>query len=85
MPTEIYDYMAFEPEKVTSYELGWKGIDVRQPRLAALALFHADYKDMQIPGSVGLPRQRHRQLLRSHQQRRQGAHPGRRIRRQRAA
>ena len=22
---DIYDYMAFEPEKVTSYELGWKG------------------------------------------------------------
>ena len=25
MPTTIFDFMAFDPEKVTSYELGWKG------------------------------------------------------------
>jgi iron complex outermembrane receptor protein len=49
---EIYDYMAFEPEKVTSYELGWKGKMFDNRVYAALALFHANYKDMQIPASV---------------------------------
>ena len=49
---EIYDYMAFEPETVTSYELGWKGSFFDHRIYAGLALFHADYKDMQIPASV---------------------------------
>ena len=49
---EIYDYMAFEPEKVTSYELGWKGSFFDHRIYAGLAVFHADYKDMQIPASV---------------------------------
>ena len=52
-PEEIYDYMAFDPEKVTSYELGWKGSFLDKRIFASLALFHADYKDMQIPGSIG--------------------------------
>ncbi|MGI8931106.1 MAG: TonB-dependent receptor, partial [Sphingomicrobium sp.] len=52
-PEEIYDYMAFDPEKVTSYELGWKGSFLDKRVFASLALFHADYKDMQIPGSIG--------------------------------
>jgi iron complex outermembrane receptor protein len=49
---EIFDYMTFEPEKVTSYELGWKGNLFDNRVFAALALFHAKYKDMQIPASV---------------------------------
>jgi len=49
---EIYDYMAFEPEKVTSYELGWKGNMFDNRVFAAVAVFHANYKDMQIPASV---------------------------------
>ncbi len=49
---EIYDYMAFEPEKVTSYELGWKGSFFDHRIYAGLAVFHADYNDMQIPASV---------------------------------
>ncbi|WP_409049775.1 TonB-dependent receptor [Sphingomonas sp.] len=48
---EIYDYMTFEPEKVTSYELGWKGSFLDKRVSAGLALFHADYQDMQIPAS----------------------------------
>ena len=52
-PEEIYDYMAFDPEKVDSYEAGWKA-SVFQRRLQfALAVFQANYKDVQIPGSVG--------------------------------
>ena len=49
---EIFDYMTFEPEKVTSYELGWKGNLFDNRVFAGLALFHANYKDMQIPASV---------------------------------
>ena len=52
-PGEIYDYMAFDPEKVTSYELGWKGSFLDKRVFASLAIFHADYQDMQIPGSIG--------------------------------
>jgi len=50
---DIYEYMTFEPEQVTSYELGWKGSFFDNRIYAALALFHANYKDMQIPASVG--------------------------------
>ena len=49
---EIYDYMTFLPEEVTSYELGWKGSFFDKRVFAGLALFHAKYKDMQIPASV---------------------------------
>ena len=38
---EIYDFMAFEPETVTSYELGWKGSLLDNRIFAGLALFHA--------------------------------------------
>ena len=45
--------MAFDPEKVTSYELGWKGSFLDKRVFASVALFNANYKDMQIPASVG--------------------------------
>lgn len=50
---DVYDYAAFEPEKVTSYELGWKASMLNKRLSTAVALFHADYRDMQIPASVG--------------------------------
>ncbi len=50
---EIYEYMAFDPEKVTNYELGWKGSLFDKRVFAGLALFHANYTDMQIPVSIG--------------------------------
>ena len=49
---DIYEYMTFEPEKVTSYELGWKGSVLDGRVFGGIAVFHADYKDMQIPASV---------------------------------
>lgn len=50
---EIFDYMMFDPEKVTSYELGYKA-DLFDRRLRfALSGFYADYKDVQVPGSAG--------------------------------
>ncbi|RZV49494.1 MAG: TonB-dependent receptor, partial [Sphingomonadaceae bacterium] len=52
---EVYDFFAFEPETVKSYELGWKGNLADDRIYAALAVFQADYEDVQIPGSVGVP------------------------------
>ena len=52
-PDEIYEFMAFDPETVDSYELGWKGSVLNRRLNFALAVFQADYKDVQVPGSVG--------------------------------
>ena len=52
-PDEVYEFMDFDPEKVTSYELGWKASLLDKRVFTSLALFHADYTDMQIPGSIG--------------------------------
>ncbi|MCW3797681.1 TonB-dependent receptor [Sphingomonas sp. BN140010] len=50
---EIFDYFLFDPEQVTSYEAGYKAsLFDRRLRLAA-AVFHANYKDVQVPGSAG--------------------------------
>jgi iron complex outermembrane receptor protein len=52
-PSEIYDYFLFDPERVTSYEIGYKAnLFDRRLRLA-IAAFYADYTDVQVPGSVG--------------------------------
>jgi iron complex outermembrane receptor protein len=51
--SEIFDYFLFEPEQVSSYEIGYKA-DLFDRRLRfALAGFYADYTDVQVPGSVG--------------------------------
>src|SRR3990170_3300784 len=50
---EIYEFMAFEPETVDSYELGWKGALFDKKLRMAVALFRANYEDVQIPGSAG--------------------------------
>ena len=50
---EIFDYFLFEPEKVTSYEIGYKGSFFDRRLRLAVAGFYADYKDVQVPGSVG--------------------------------
>jgi iron complex outermembrane receptor protein len=52
-PSEIFDYFLFEPEKVTSYELGYKAALFERRLRVALAGFIADYKDAQVPGSAG--------------------------------
>lgn len=51
-PEGIFDYMAFDPETVNSYELGWKGSALNRRLNWAVAAFYADYKDVQIPASV---------------------------------
>ena len=50
---EVYDFMAFDPETVDSFELGWKASLLDNRVNISLAAFHAQYKDVQIPGSVG--------------------------------
>jgi iron complex outermembrane receptor protein len=50
---EIFDYFLFEPEKVDSYEIGYKASLFDRRLRLALAGFYADYKDVQVPGSVG--------------------------------
>jgi len=50
---DVYEFMDFEPETVTSYELGWKGQLFDKRLRMAVALFRANYKDVQVPGSSG--------------------------------
>jgi len=50
---DIYEYMAFDPEKVTSFELGWKASLFDKRVFTSVALFNASYRDVQIPTSIG--------------------------------
>ena len=50
-PDDVYEYMAFDPEKVTTYEIGYKASLFDRRISTGIALFHSDYKDMQIPAS----------------------------------
>ena len=52
-PQEIFDFMAFEPEEVDSYEAGYKGSLFNRRLTVSLTGFYSDYKNVQIPGSVG--------------------------------
>ncbi|MDQ4086938.1 MAG: TonB-dependent receptor [Pseudomonadota bacterium] len=53
-PEELFEFMAFDPETVDSYELGYRAALFDRRVNLALALFHADYRDVQVPGSVGV-------------------------------
>ncbi|MCJ2182770.1 TonB-dependent receptor [Novosphingobium sp. 1949] len=50
---EVADYLSFKPESVNSYEIGYKGNLMHGDLYVALAAFHMDYTDVQIPGSAG--------------------------------
>lgn len=57
---EVAAFLSFKPEKVDSYEVGYKGSLLDRKLFVALAAFRMDYTDVQIPGSVactvsGLP------------------------------
>jgi iron complex outermembrane recepter protein len=52
-PEDIYNFMAFKPETVDSYELGWKAALFDRRLQLATAIFDAEYKDVQVPGSAG--------------------------------
>lgn len=49
---EVAAFLSFRPESVDSYEVGYKGNLFDGGLTLALAGFYADYKDVQIPGSV---------------------------------
>ena len=58
--SEVADFLSFSPEKVNSYEIGYKALLLDRKLSIALAAFRMDYTDVQIPGSVacvanGLP------------------------------
>ncbi|MDE2436248.1 MAG: TonB-dependent receptor [Sphingomonadales bacterium] len=58
--SEVASYLSFRPEKVDSYEVGYKTRLFDRKLSLNLAAFHADYTNVQIPGSVactvsGLP------------------------------
>jgi iron complex outermembrane receptor protein len=44
----------FEPETVDSYELGWKASFAGGRARTALAVFYADYEDVQVPASIAI-------------------------------
>jgi len=50
---EIFEFMRFLPETVTSYELGWRTNALDGRLMSSIAVFFADYSDVQIPGSIG--------------------------------
>lgn len=50
---EVFDFLAFDPETVDSYELGWKASLLDNRVNISLAAFLGQYTDVQIPGSVG--------------------------------
>jgi iron complex outermembrane recepter protein len=50
---EVFDFLAFDPETVDSFELGWKASLLDNRVNISLAGFLAQYTDVQIPGSVG--------------------------------
>jgi iron complex outermembrane receptor protein len=50
---EVFDFLAFDPETVDSYELGWKASLLDNRLNISLAAFLGQYTDVQIPGSVG--------------------------------
>jgi iron complex outermembrane recepter protein len=50
---DIFQFLSFDPETVDSYEIGWKASLFDRAFQFAVAAFRADYKDVQIPGSIG--------------------------------
>jgi len=52
-PQEIYNFLLFKPETVDSYEAGWKARILDNRVNFSFAGFYADYKNVQIPSSVG--------------------------------
>ena len=50
---EVFEFMRFGPETVDSYEIGLKSRWLDGRVTTSLALFWADYTDVQVPGSIG--------------------------------
>ena len=52
-PAEVFDFLAFDPETVDSYELGYKASLLDNRLNISIAGFLGQYDNVQIPGSVG--------------------------------
>ena len=52
-PAQVYDFLSFDPETVTSYEIGYKASIWDRRLTFALAAFNSEYTDVQVPGSIG--------------------------------
>jgi iron complex outermembrane receptor protein len=52
-PEDVFNFMTFKPETVDSYEAGWKAALFHHRLQLATAVFDAEYKDVQVPGSAG--------------------------------
>jgi len=50
---DVFNFMTFKPETVDSYEAGWKASLFDRRLQFAAAIFDAEYKDVQVPGSAG--------------------------------
>jgi iron complex outermembrane receptor protein len=51
---EVLEFMTFDPEEITTIELGLKSTWADQRITTRLAVFDSDYEDVQIPGSIGV-------------------------------
>jgi iron complex outermembrane receptor protein len=50
---DVFLFMMFEPEKVETYEAGWKARFAEGRITSNVAFFYSDYTNVQIPGSQG--------------------------------
>lgn len=53
-PDEVFRFMSFEPEEIDNYEVGLKSSFANGRATTNIALFYADYTNVQIPGSIGV-------------------------------
>ena len=53
-PDEVFRFMSFKPENIDNYEVGLKSSFAGGRVSTNIAAFYADYKNVQIPGSIGI-------------------------------
>ena len=53
-PEDVFNFFMFKPETIKTYEVGHKGTFLEGRASTSLALFWSTYKNIQIPGSVGV-------------------------------
>jgi iron complex outermembrane receptor protein len=51
---DVQEFLLFQPEQITTYELGWKASTFDGRLKTSIAAFYSDYEDIQIPGSIGV-------------------------------
>ncbi|OQW77275.1 MAG: TonB-dependent receptor [Proteobacteria bacterium ST_bin13] len=51
---DIFNFLSFDPEDVRTYEIGYKASLFDRRLNIAFSAFHSDYRNVQIPGSVGI-------------------------------